>query len=120
MCRMLRTRLVLGAACLAVAAGVAVPAIATVASADPVPVGPCSIKPSISVTNVDTRITVACMTIVVPIVLPPATSIGPAPAAGATCAAPVNAWIAGSDLYVQVDCKTPTAIPIPITGPPPG
>jgi len=62
-------RLVIGFAGLAVAAGAAGPALA--APSDPVPGGPCtSLRPSISVTNVDTRVTVAYTTIVVPVVLP--------------------------------------------------
>ncbi|MDQ1698705.1 MAG: hypothetical protein QOG34_568 [Frankiaceae bacterium] len=110
MCPM-RTRLVLGAAALAVVAGTVVPAVA---SSGPAPTGPCPIsRPTISVTNVDTRVTVACTTIVLPVVLPHPSIVG-APA----CLP--NAWISGNYLYVQVNCKPPIAIPIPITGPPPG
>jgi len=110
MCRMRTRRLVLGAGGLAVVAGTVAPAFA---SPDPVPTGPCPIRPTISVTNVDTRVTVACTTIVIPVVLPHPTLVS-AP----TCLP--NAWISGHYLYVQVNCKPPIAIPIPITGPPPG
>jgi hypothetical protein len=109
---MRRTRLVLGAASLAVVAGTVVPAVATPVSSGPTE--PCPIgRPTISVTNVDTRVTVACTTIVIPVVLPHPTLVS-APA----CLP--NAWISGNYLYVQVNCKPPIAIPIPITGPPPG
>ena len=114
---MRRTRLVLAAAGLAVAAASVVPAVA--APSDPVPTGPCLItKPTISVTNVDTRITVACTTVVVPIVLPHPTFVS-APMAGTTCPLYPIVWISGNYVYVQVACKAPIAIPIPITGPPP-
>jgi hypothetical protein len=112
------TRLVLGAACLAVATGAVVPAVAS--PTDPVPVGPCPLKPSISVTNVDTRVTVACTTIVIPVVLPPGGAAA-APTASFPPPCPTHpiAWISGGNIYVQVGCLAPIVIPIPITGPPP-
>jgi hypothetical protein len=112
MAAMPRIRLVLAAAGLAaVAAGVA-PAVA--APSDPVPTGPCLIsKPAISVTNVDTRITVACTTVVVPIVLPHPTLVS-------ACVPHPNAWISGGNIYVDDGCHAVIVIPIPITGPPPG
>ena len=116
----MRTRLVLGAAGLAAVAGTVVPALAS--PTDPVPTGPCPIsRPSISVTNVDTRVTVACTTVVIPVVLPHPTLVS-APAAAVALPCPVYpiVWISGNYLYVQVACKAPIAIPIPITGPPPG
>lgn len=115
MCRM-RTRLLLGATGLAVVAGTVAPALA---SPDPVPTGPCPVRPSISVTNVDTRVTVACTTVVIPVVLPHPTLVS-APVAGARCPVAPVVWISGNYVYVQVACKAPIAIPIPITGPPPG
>lgn len=120
MCRM-RTRLVLGAAGLAVVAGTVAPALA--APTDPVPTGPCTqIRPTISVTNVDTRVTVACTTVVIPVVLPHP-SIVSAPAAGVAlpmCLPHPAVWISGNNLYVQDGCRVALVIPIPITGPPPG
>ena len=118
MCRM-RIRLVLGAVGLAAVAATVVPALA-----DPVPTGPCTqIRPSISVGNVDTRVTVACTTVVIPVVLPHNTQLVSAPAGGTalpTCKPHPAVWISGSDLYVQDGCWVAFVIPIPITGPPPG
>ncbi|MDQ1746597.1 MAG: hypothetical protein QOD07_860 [Frankiaceae bacterium] len=119
----MRIRLLVGSACLAAVAATVVPAVA-----DPVPTGPCTqIRPTISVTNVDTRVTVACTTVVVPVVLPRDVRLVSAPAAGMSAAnvPPVCpphqvVWISGGNLYVQVGCLAPIVIPIPITGPPPG
>ena len=116
----MRTRLVLGAAGLAVVAGTVVPAVAS--PTDPVPTGPCPIsRPSISVTNVDTRVTVACTTVVIPVVLPHPTLVS-APAAGTalpTCTPHPLVWISGNNIYVQTGCLATIVIPIPFTGPPP-
>jgi hypothetical protein len=122
----MRTRLVLAAAGLAAVAGAVVPAVA--APTDPVPTGPCTqIRPSISVTNVDTRVTVACTTVVIPVVLPHDARLVSAPAAGAQaanvppiCPPKQVVWISGGNIYVQVGCFAPIVIPIPLTGPPPG
>ncbi len=112
MCPM-RTRVILGAAAAAVVAGTAGTALASSTPGDD-PTGPCPItRPTISVTNVDTRVTFACTTIVIPVALPH-------PALGEAPACLPNAWISGSYLYVEVNCKAPIAIPIPITGSPPG
>ena len=116
----MRSRLVLGAACLALAAGAVVPALA--APTDPVPTGPCPIRPSISVTNVDTRVTVACATVVIPVVLPHDTTLVSAPAVASIppiCPPHPIAWISGGNIYVQIGCLAPIVIPIPFTGPPP-
>lgn len=117
----MRIRLLLGSACLAAVAATVVPAVA-----DPVPTGPCTqIRPSISLTNVDTRVTVACTTVVIPVVLPHSTVVS-APASGSTANVPPICpphqvvWISGGNVYVQVGCLAPIVIPIPITGPPPG
>jgi hypothetical protein len=55
---------------------------------------------------------------VVPAVAAPS---DPVPAGSASsCVANPPVWISGGYIYVQVGCKAPIAIPIPITGPPPG
>jgi hypothetical protein len=117
MARMSRRRLVLAATGLAAVAATVVPAVA--APSDPVPTGPCPVtKPTISVTNVDTRITVACTTVVVPIVLPHASLVSAANVPPVCPPHPI-VWISGGVVYVQVGCLAPIAIPLPITGPPP-
>lgn len=99
-------------------AAAAVPAVA--APTDPVPTGPCTqLRPEVSVTNVDTRVTVACTTVVVPVVLPQNVTLVSAPAVPPVCPPHPIAWVSNGNLYVQVGCLAPTVIPIPAIKPPP-